>query len=94
MTSTLVEFRAGRMTVSGTTVKPDKRKGMVMLQQVRVGCWTVYAKVRSDRLPWNLQSEDALIHFCWKDRTSGVVEEVRPLALAILSVRPLLRISG
>jgi hypothetical protein len=47
MTSTLVEFRAGRMTVSGTTVKPDKRKGMVMLQQVRVGCWTVYAKVRS-----------------------------------------------
>jgi len=41
------------MTVSGTTVKPDKRKGMVMLQQ----------------------SEDALIHFCWKDRTSGVVEE-------------------
>lgn len=51
----LVEFRAGKMTLKGNVVTPDKRKGMVYIQQ----------------------SDDSLIHFCWKDRTSGNVDDVR-----------------
>ena len=50
----LVEFRAGKMTMKGTTVTPDKRKGMVYIYQ----------------------SEDSLMHFCWKDRGTGNVEDV------------------
>lgn len=50
----LVEFRAGKMTLKGSTVTPDKRKGSVYIQQ----------------------TDDSLIHFCWKDRTSGNVEDV------------------
>ncbi|XP_041858855.1 proteasomal ubiquitin receptor ADRM1 isoform X2 [Melanotaenia boesemani] len=49
----LVEFRAGKMTLKGNTVTPDKRKGMVYIQQ----------------------SDDSLIHFCWKDRTTGNVDD-------------------
>lgn len=51
----LVEFRAGKMTLKGNVVTPDKRKGMVYIQQ----------------------SDDSLIHFCWKDRTTGNVDDVR-----------------
>lgn len=50
----LVEFRAGKMTLKGNLVTPDKRKGTVYIQQ----------------------SDDSLIHFCWKDRTSGNVDDV------------------
>lgn len=50
----LVEFRAGKMTLKGNTVTPDKRKGSVYIQQ----------------------SDDSLIHFCWKDRTTGNVDDV------------------
>ena len=50
----LVEFRAGKMTLKGNVVTPDKRKGTVYIQQ----------------------SDDSLIHFCWKDRTSGNVDDV------------------
>nr|XP_020464762.1 proteasomal ubiquitin receptor ADRM1-like isoform X1 [Monopterus albus] len=49
----LVEFRAGKMSLKGNVVTPDKRKGMVYIQQ----------------------SDDSLIHFCWKDRTSGNVDD-------------------
>lgn len=49
----LVEFRAGKMTLKGKTVTPDKRKGTVYIQQ----------------------SDDSLIHFCWKDRTTGNVDD-------------------
>lgn len=49
----LVEFRAGKMTMKGKVVHPDKRKG------------TVYVH----------QTDDSLMHFCWKDRTSGIVED-------------------
>ncbi|XP_068706519.1 proteasomal ubiquitin receptor ADRM1-A-like [Montipora foliosa] len=49
----LVEFRAGKMSLKGTTVTPDKRKGMVYIYQ----------------------SEDSLMHFCWKDRGTGTVED-------------------
>uniref|UniRef100_A0A7M4EDB5 ADRM1 26S proteasome ubiquitin receptor n=1 Tax=Crocodylus porosus TaxID=8502 RepID=A0A7M4EDB5_CROPO len=49
----LVEFRAGKMSLKGSTVTPDKRKGLVYIQQ----------------------TDDSLIHFCWKDRTSGSVED-------------------
>ncbi|XP_034028916.1 proteasomal ubiquitin receptor ADRM1-like [Thalassophryne amazonica] len=49
----LVEFRAGKMTMKGTTVTPDKRKGQVYIQQ----------------------TDDSLIHFCWKDRTTGNVDD-------------------
>ncbi|XP_029282020.1 proteasomal ubiquitin receptor ADRM1 isoform X2 [Cottoperca gobio] len=49
----LVEFRAGKMTLKGNVVTPDKRKGSVYIQQ----------------------SDDSLIHFCWKDRTSANVDD-------------------
>jgi len=49
----LVEFRAGKMTMSGNLVTPDKRKGMVMVEQ----------------------GDDQLMHFKWKDRTSGNIED-------------------
>jgi len=49
----LVEFRAGKMTVSGSLVSPDKRKGMIQIEQ----------------------GDDDLMHFKWKDRTSGTVED-------------------
>ncbi|XP_076839825.1 proteasomal ubiquitin receptor ADRM1 isoform X2 [Brachyhypopomus gauderio] len=49
----LVEFRAGKMSLKGSTVTPDKRKGTVYIQQ----------------------TDDSLIHFCWKDRTTGNVDD-------------------
>ncbi|XP_050434675.1 proteasomal ubiquitin receptor ADRM1 homolog isoform X2 [Adelges cooleyi] len=49
----LVEFKAGKMSMRGKMVYPDKRKGLLYIHQ----------------------SDDSLIHFCWKDRTSGVVED-------------------
>ncbi|XP_057308668.1 proteasomal ubiquitin receptor ADRM1-like [Hydractinia symbiolongicarpus] len=49
----LVEFRAGKMNLRGTTVTADKRKGFVYIYQ----------------------SDDSLMHFCWKDRTSGTIED-------------------
>ncbi|XP_022794348.1 proteasomal ubiquitin receptor ADRM1-like [Stylophora pistillata] len=49
----LVEFRAGKMTMKGTTVTPDKRKGLVYIYH----------------------SDDSLMHFCWKDRGTGNVED-------------------
>ncbi|XP_069740242.1 proteasomal ubiquitin receptor ADRM1 isoform X2 [Narcine bancroftii] len=49
----LVEFRAGKMSLKGSTVTPDKRKGQVYIQQ----------------------TDDSLIHFCWKDRSAGTVED-------------------
>lgn len=58
----LVEFRAGKMTLKGTTVTPDKRKGLVYIYQ----------------------SEDSLMHFCWKDRGTGTVEDVREMELSPL----------
>ncbi|PZC75169.1 hypothetical protein B5X24_HaOG206584 [Helicoverpa armigera] len=49
----LVEFRAGRMTLKGRMVHPDKRKGLLYVYQ----------------------GEDSLMHFCWKDRSTGEVED-------------------
>ncbi|XP_025410453.1 proteasomal ubiquitin receptor ADRM1 homolog [Sipha flava] len=49
----LVEFKAGKMSMRGKMVYPDKRKGLLYIHQ----------------------SDDSLIHFCWKDRSSGVVED-------------------
>lgn len=49
----LVEFRAGKMTLKGKMVHPDKRKGSVYVHQ----------------------SDDSLMHLCWKDRTTGAVED-------------------
>jgi len=47
----LVEFKCGKMTLSGTTVTADKRKGLLYIYR------------------------DDCTHFCWKDRTSGKVED-------------------
>jgi len=49
----LVEFRAGKMSMNGTLVTPDKRKGLVMVEQ----------------------GDDQLMHFKWKDRSSGNIED-------------------
>ena len=50
----LVEIKAGKMSLQGNMVKPDKRKGLLYVYQ----------------------SDDTLMHFAWKDRTSGAVEDV------------------
>ncbi|XP_049830032.1 proteasomal ubiquitin receptor ADRM1 homolog isoform X4 [Schistocerca gregaria] len=49
----LVECKAGKMTLKGKMVHPDKRKGLLYVYQ----------------------SDDSLMHFCWKDRQSGTVED-------------------
>ncbi|CAG9813474.1 unnamed protein product [Phaedon cochleariae] len=49
----LIEVRAGKMSLKGRMVYPDKRKGLMYVYQ----------------------SEDSLMHFCWQDRTTGVVED-------------------
>lgn len=36
----------------------------------------VYPDTRKGQL-YVYQSDDSLMHFCWKDRTTGVVEDVR-----------------
>ncbi|UYV60296.1 ADRM1 [Cordylochernes scorpioides] len=57
----LVEFRAGKMTMKGKMVTPDKRKGLVYINQ----------------------TDDSLMHFCWKDRKTGTVEDVSILNIYI-----------
>ncbi|PSN44288.1 Proteasomal ubiquitin receptor ADRM1 [Blattella germanica] len=49
----LVECKAGKMTLKGKMVHPDKRKGLLYVYQ----------------------SDDSLMHFCWKDRQTGTVED-------------------
>lgn len=49
----LLEFKAGKMQMKGTTVNPINKKGLVYLHR----------------------ADDNLMHFCWKDRTSGQVED-------------------
>ncbi|XP_034253783.1 proteasomal ubiquitin receptor ADRM1 homolog [Thrips palmi] len=49
----LVEFKAGKMTMKGKIVHPDKRKGLLYVYQ----------------------SEESLMHFCWKDRQTGTIED-------------------
>ena len=49
----LVEFKAGKMKMKGTTVNPISKKGLVYLHR----------------------ADDNLMHFCWKDRQSGQVED-------------------
>ncbi|KAJ9590683.1 hypothetical protein L9F63_016199 [Diploptera punctata] len=49
----LVESKAGKMTLKGKMVYPDKRKGLLYVYQ----------------------SDDSLMHFCWKDRQTGTVED-------------------
>jgi 26S proteasome regulatory subunit N13 len=49
----LVEFRAGKMSLKDKMVTPDKRKGLIYIYQ----------------------SDDSLMHFCWKDRTTDAIED-------------------
>ena len=51
----LAEFRAGKMSMKGRMVHPDKRKGLIYVYQ----------------------SDDSLMHFCWKDRSKSTPEDVR-----------------
>lgn len=55
----LVEFKAGKMTMTGKLVKPDLRKGLLYVYQ----------------------GGDSLMHFCWKDRTTGKVDDVSYIAI-------------
>ncbi|XP_075266432.1 proteasomal ubiquitin receptor ADRM1-like [Convolutriloba macropyga] len=50
----LIEFKAGKMSLKGTKVVADKRKGTFYIHRER---------------------ETMLTHVCWKDRTSGMVED-------------------
>lgn len=50
-----------------------KMKGKMVYPDNRKGLLYVY------------QSDDALMHFCWKDRTSGVVEDVNMFLFALHS---------
>ena len=56
----LVEFRAGKMKLSGTTVSADIRKGLVYMR-------------------WD--TDENLLHFCWKDRQNGKLEDVSHVTL-------------
>lgn len=47
----------------------------------------VYPDTRKGLL-YVFQSDDSLMHFCWKDRTSGVVEDVRKLSTFLLPFLP------
>jgi len=49
----LLEFKAGKMQMKGTTVNAINKKGLVYLHR----------------------TDDNLMHFCWKDRTTGQVED-------------------
>lgn len=49
----LVECKAGKMSLKGKMVHPDKRKGLLYVHQ----------------------ADDTLMHFCWKDRQTGTVED-------------------
>lgn len=51
--SALLTIKAGKMQLSGSTVTPDPRKGVVTIRK----------------------SEDGLMHFAWKDRTTNNVED-------------------
>jgi hypothetical protein len=50
----LVECKAGKMSLKGKMVHPDKRKGLLYVHQ----------------------ADDTLMHFWWKDRQTGTVEDV------------------
>lgn len=80
----MVEFKAGRMNASKPKDAPadseqlelsaDKRKGLVQLSQVRFN--TFISSFPAFVL--TVQTPDNLIHFIWKDRTTGVTEDVFP----------------
>lgn len=44
---------------------------------------TVYPDTRKGQL-YVYQSDDSLMHFCWKDRTTGFVEDVRLFYCSLL----------
>ena len=60
----LVECKAGKMSLKGKMVHPDKRKGLLYVHQ----------------------ADDTLMHFCWKDRQTGTVEDVSRALLVYVSM--------
>lgn len=60
-------------------------RGVKNLVEFKAGKMTLKDKmVQPDKrkgLVYVYQSDDSLMHFCWKDRTSGIVEDVIELNL-------------
>ena len=80
----LVEFRTGKMTVSGSLVSPDKRKGMIQVKIYLYKPQTTFTILLEQSVDCTYfimyscqieQGDDDLMHFKWKDRTSGTVED-------------------
>ena len=63
-----------------STTAPAVPSGPIHLVEFKAGRMTLRDRmVTPDRrkgLCYVFQSDDGLAHFCWKDRTSGTVEEV------------------
>lgn len=73
----VVEFKAGKMSLKGELAGVCGRSSLALTDYC---CFLAAGNmVHPDKrkgLVYIYQSEDGLTHFCWKDRTSGVIEDV------------------
>lgn len=78
----MLEFRAGKMSLQGTRVVPDARKGLVRIARVIspphllpvARYWLVLCTI--NLISSLFQGEEGLVHFQWLDRTLNAVEDV------------------